>query len=103
MFIIAFVSISIIKTLLWNVYNNYQNSEMKLDKAQFRVIFYNFKSSRKISKLMKTFKYTSCVSFSNVPATLQEILLNTKCKLFLFCFSGGPVVKKPFAMQKSQV
>ena len=52
---------------------------------------------------MKTFKYTSCVSFSNVPATLQEIVLNTKCKLFLFCFSGGPVVKKPFAMQKSQV
>ena len=39
MFIIAFVSISIIKTLLWNVYNNYQNSEVKLDKAQFSVTF----------------------------------------------------------------
>lgn len=52
---------------------------------------------------MKTFKYTSCVSFSNVPATLQEILLNTKYKLFLFCFSGSSVVKKPFAMQESQV
>ena len=52
---------------------------------------------------MKTFKYTSCVSFSNIPATLKEILLKAKYKLFLFCFSGGSVVKKPLAMQESPV
>lgn len=52
---------------------------------------------------MKTFKYTLCVSFSNIPATLKEILLKAKYKLFLFCFSGGSVVKKPLAMQESPV
>lgn len=53
-FIIAFVSISIIKTLLWNVgTNNYQNSETKLDKAQFSVTFAILNLSKKIPKLMK--------------------------------------------------
>lgn len=45
---------------------------MKLDKAQFSITFFcNYKSSKKISKLMKTLRYTLCVRFPNVPATLK--------------------------------